>query len=64
MALFGILLLKVFLVDTTAIENVYRIAAFLATGITLIAVSYMYQFLKKKGFFDSPLTAKNEAETK
>jgi len=24
----------------------------LATGVTLVVVSYLYQFLKKKGFFD------------
>ena len=51
--LFALLLLKVFILDTRTIENVYRIAAFLATGIILVGVSYLYQFLKKRGFFES-----------
>lgn len=52
-ALFAILLIKVFLIDTQEIKNIYRVAAFLVTGITLVGISYLYQFLKKKGFFDS-----------
>ena len=56
LGLFGLLLLKVFILDTSKMENVYRIAAFLATGVTLVAVSYLYQFLKKKGFFDNILS--------
>ncbi len=35
-------------------------AAFLATGVTLVGVSYLYQFLRKKGFFDSLLVDKSE----
>jgi len=35
------------------VKSVYRIAAFLATGITLVAVSYLYQYLKNRGFFDT-----------
>jgi uncharacterized membrane protein len=34
------------------VKSVYRISAFLATGLTLVGVSYLYQFLKKKGFFE------------
>jgi uncharacterized membrane protein len=52
-ALFAMLLIKVFLVDTQEIKNIYRVAAFLVTGVTLVGISYLYQFLKKKGFFDS-----------
>jgi putative Mn2+ efflux pump MntP len=55
LGLFGLLLLKVFILDTSAIKSVYRIAAFLATGITLVGVSYLYQYLRKKGFFDTIL---------
>ena len=58
LALFAILLGKVFLVDTRQIESGYRIVAFLATGLTLVGISYLYQFLKKKGFFDK-LMAEN-----
>jgi uncharacterized membrane protein len=50
---FGLLLLKVFILDMSTVKSVYRIAAFLATGVTLVGVSYLYQCLKKKGFFDA-----------
>ena len=53
LGLFGLLLAKVFIVDTSTVKHVYRIAAFLATGATLVGVSYLYQFLKKSGFFES-----------
>ena len=52
LALFAILLAKVFLVDTSQVENIYRVGAFVVTGLTLVGVSYLYQYLKKKGFFD------------
>ncbi|MHC4396852.1 MAG: DUF2339 domain-containing protein [Planctomycetota bacterium] len=57
--LFALLLAKVFILDTSAMKNVYRIAAFLATGVTLVGISYLYQFSKKKGFFDSMLSEKS-----
>jgi len=53
--LFALLLCKVFILDTSTVDSVYRIAAFLATGVTLVAVSYLYQFLRKKGFFETML---------
>ena len=37
------------------VKIVYRIAAFLATGVTLVGVSYAYQYLRKQGFFDAVL---------
>jgi uncharacterized membrane protein len=55
LGLFGLLLGKVFIVDMSTVKNVYRIAAFLATGLTLVGVSYLYQFLKKQGFFEKLL---------
>jgi uncharacterized membrane protein len=55
LGLFVLLLAKVFILDTSTVKSVYRIAAFLATGVTLVGVSYLYQFLRKKGFFDSML---------
>jgi uncharacterized membrane protein len=58
LGLFGLLLVKVFIIDMETVKSVYRIATFLATGITLVAVSYIYQFLKKKGFFAAALTEK------
>jgi len=58
-ALFTLLLVKIFIWDTRRIENVYRIAAFLATGVVLVGTSYLYQFLKKKGFFEAMPAKKN-----
>ncbi len=62
LGLFALLLVKVFILDTRTVKSVYRIAAFLATGVTLVGVSYLYQFLKKKGFFDAMLSEKGGAE--
>jgi len=59
LGLFVLLLAKVFILDTSKVKNVYRIAAFLATGVTLVGVSYLYQFLRKKGFFDAMLAQKS-----
>jgi uncharacterized membrane protein len=59
LGLFVILLAKVFILDTSTVKSVYRIAAFLATGLTLVGVSYLYQFLKKKGFFEAVLAEIN-----
>ncbi|MHC4461682.1 MAG: DUF2339 domain-containing protein [Planctomycetota bacterium] len=59
LGLFALLLAKVFIWDTRTVKSVYRIAAFLATGVTLVGVSYLYQFLKKKGFFEAMLAEKN-----
>jgi uncharacterized membrane protein len=53
LGLFAILLVKVFIMDMSTVKSVYRIAAFLATGVTLVAVSYLYQYLKNRGFFDT-----------
>jgi hypothetical protein len=52
LCILGVLLLKAFVVDMREVSTVYRILAFLATGVTLVGVSYIYQFLRKKGFFD------------
>ena len=59
LGLFVLLLAKVFILDTSTVKSVYRIAAFLATGVTLVGVSYLYQFLRKKGFFDAMLVEKS-----
>jgi uncharacterized membrane protein len=52
LGIFLLLLAKIFLVDTRTLETVYRIAGFLATGLALVGVSYLYQYLKKQGFFE------------
>jgi len=59
LGLFALLLVKVFILDTKTVKSVYRIAAFLATGVTLVGVSYLYQFLRKKGFFETILDEEN-----
>ena len=53
MAIFAVLLGKIFIVDTATLRTEYRIAAFLTTGLVLVGVSFLYQFLKKKGFFET-----------
>ena len=55
LGLFAVLLVKVFILDTKTVKSVYRIAAFLATGVTLVGVSYLYQFVRKKGYFEEML---------
>jgi uncharacterized membrane protein len=62
LGLFALLLLKVFILDTSEVKNVYRIAAFLVTGITLVGVSYLYQYLKNKGYFENLIADKNNEE--
>jgi uncharacterized membrane protein len=55
LGLFVLLLGKIFIVDTRNVSSLYRIAGFLATGIALVGVSYLYQYLKKQGFFEGVL---------
>jgi uncharacterized membrane protein len=52
LSIFVLLLAKIFLVDTRTLDVTYRIAGFLATGLALVGVSYLYQYLKKMGFFE------------
>lgn len=53
LGIFLLLLGKIFLVDTRTVETAYRIAGFLVTGLALVGVSYLYQYLRKKGFFEA-----------
>jgi uncharacterized membrane protein len=53
LGIFVLLLAKIFVVDTRTLDVTYRIAGFLATGLALVGVSYLYQYLKKTSFFDS-----------
>jgi uncharacterized membrane protein len=53
LGIFVLLLAKIFLVDTRTLDVTYRIAGFLATGLALVGVSYLYQYLKKMGFFET-----------
>ena len=49
--IFAVLLGKINL-DIWHLGTEYRIATFLTTGLILVGVSLLYQFLKNKGFFD------------
>jgi uncharacterized membrane protein len=46
--LFGITIVKVFLVDLSELERVYRIISFIGLGIILLIVSFMYQKYKQE----------------
>jgi uncharacterized membrane protein len=41
--LFGVTILKVFLLDLSDLEKIYRIISFMGLGVILLAVSFMYQ---------------------
>jgi hypothetical protein len=43
LALFGIVIVKVFLVDLAELQAIYRILSFLVLGLVLLGVSYVYQ---------------------
>jgi uncharacterized membrane protein len=49
---FTIVLIKVFIFDMSTLEKIYRIAGFIVLGLVLIGVSYLYQYLRKTGFFE------------
>ncbi len=46
--LFGITVVKVFLVDLSVLGGIYRILGFMGVGLALLAVSFLYQRSKKK----------------
>ena len=43
LALFGLTVVKVFLVDLAAVSTVYRVVSFLVLGVALLGVSALYQ---------------------
>ncbi len=49
MALFGLTVLKVFLVDLSSLGGIYRILGFIGVGLVLLAVSFLYQRGRRKG---------------
>jgi uncharacterized membrane protein len=49
LALFGLTVFKVFLVDMAAVKTVYRILSFLVLGVVLLLVSLLYQKVRKPG---------------
>jgi len=46
LALFGVVIVKVFLVDLAELEAIYRILSFLVLGLVLLGVSALYQKLR------------------
>lgn len=69
LGLFALLIAKVFLYDMQAVKSRYRIIAFLITGLALVGISFLYQFMKKKGAFSmagmlssGPQKSENENE--
>jgi uncharacterized membrane protein len=49
LALFGLVILKAFLVDLAAVHTVYRIVSFLVLGLALLGVSVLYQKMRRSG---------------
>ena len=47
-ALFGITVVKVFVVDLANLETVYRIVSFIVLGVLLLAASFLYQQLSAR----------------
>jgi uncharacterized membrane protein len=43
LGLFGLTIGKVFLIDLSELEAIYRIASFFVLGLVLLGVSYIYQ---------------------
>ena len=43
MALFGVSLLKIFLIDLATVGGIYRVIGFLVVGVVLVLVSFLYQ---------------------
>ena len=43
MALFGFTILKIFIYDLSFLDTLYRIFSFVALGLILLTVSYLYQ---------------------
>ena len=47
LALLGVVIAKVFAVDLAAVHTGYRIVSFLALGLVLLGVSYLYQRVRR-----------------
>lgn len=52
--LFGLAVLKIFIVDLSFLQTLYRIFSFFGLGVILLAVSYMYQRYKFLLFGEPP----------
>jgi uncharacterized membrane protein len=59
LAVFAVTIVKVFIVDLAELRGLHRVAAFLVTGVVLLALSWLYQriapgFLQTQGKEDAP----------
>ena len=54
--LFGLIILKLYLIDVWQMSNVFRIISFIVLGILILSTSFMYQKLKNlmKNLIDKP----------
>ncbi len=54
--LFGLIILKLYLIDVWQMSNVFRIVSFIVLGILILSTSFMYQKLKNlmKNLMDKP----------
>lgn len=52
--LFGLTVLKVFLVDLSSLGGIYRILGFIGLGVVLLAVSFLYQRARKRAAAETP----------
>jgi|GEM_PF-1441507 len=55
LGLIALVILKVFLFDTKNIQSIYRVGGLVVLGLILVALSYLYQYGRKKGFFTDAL---------
>ncbi len=46
--LLGLTILKVFLIDLSALDNIYRVISFVVLGVILLVVSFLYQKLAQR----------------
>ena len=46
--LLGLTIFKVFLLDLSSLEKLYRIISFIVLGVILLAVSFLYQRLRQR----------------
>ncbi|MBI3578472.1 MAG: DUF2339 domain-containing protein [Ignavibacteriales bacterium] len=60
--LFGLSILKIFIVDLSFLETLYRIFSFIGLGVILLAVSFMYQRYKSLIFGQSAANQERESQ--
>ena len=67
LGLFALTLGKVFIYDMSNLANIYRIAGFVVLGVLMVAVSFLYQYARKKGIIgqltvEAPVEAEKERD--